>query len=242
MIFCFQNHSVNYLIIMTSYELIINNIDESWLPALKTAEFEKINERLKKEAKCLKSGFLIFPPQELVFNCFKFFPLDKTKVVLLGQDPYINVGEAMGLCFSVPNDCKMPPSLRNIYKEIESDLEIKMDFTKKDLTKWAAQGILLLNTALTVIQKNSNIHSKLWQNYTDNIISYISQNGPDGIVFVLWGRNAQSKKKFIDNTKHHIIEGVHPSPLSASRGFFGSKPFSKINELLGKDNEIDLQL
>ena len=218
---------------MTSYELSINqNIDDSWLPALQTEEFNKIKDRLQKEAKCLKPDFQIFPPQELVFKCFSFFPLNKTRIVLLGQDPYINVGEAMGICFSVPDECKMPPSLRNIYKEIESDLEIKMDYTKKDLTKWAEQGILMLNTALTVIQKNSNIHSKLWQTYTDNIIKYVSDNGPDNIIFILWGRNAQSKKKFIDETKHHIIEGVHPSPLSANRGFFGSKPFSKINNIL----------
>lgn len=222
-----------------TYKLSLDNVDESWLPALNTNGLKTIQERLSKEVICLKDGFVIFPPQELVFRCFEFFPLKKTRVVILGQDPYINDNEAMGLCFSVPNDCKMPPSLRNIYKEIESDLEVSMDYTKKDLTKWAEQDILLLNTALTVIKKNSNIHSKLWEAYTDNIIKYISDNGPDGIVFILWGRNAQNKKKFIDETKHKIIEGVHPSPLSASRGFFGSKPFSRTNEFLEKGNEIN---
>lgn len=223
-----------------SYELNIpTEIDESWIPALQNEEFIKIKKSLNKEANCLKSEFSIFPPQNLTFHCFQFFPLHKTKVVLLGQDPYINEGEAMGLCFSVPDDCKMPPSLRNIYKEIENDLNVKMDFNKKNLTTWAQQGILMLNTALTVIQKNSNIHSKLWEKYTNQIIQYISENGPEGIVFILWGKNAQSKKIYIDITKHHIIEGVHPSPLSASRGFFGSKPFSKTNQLLGNQNKIN---
>lgn len=222
---------------MSSYNLhLTENIDSSWLPILKNSDFESIKSRLNKEVKCLKSDYSIFPPDNMTFRCFEFFPLEKTRVVLLGQDPYINPGEAMGLCFSVPDNCKMPPSLRNIYKEMEVDLNIKIDYSKKNLTKWAEQGILMLNTALTVIQKNSNIHSQLWEKYTNNIIKFISDNGPENIVFILWGRNAQNKKKFINTNKHHIIEGVHPSPLSASRGFFGSKPFSRTNELLGKES------
>ena len=209
------------------------NITTNWKNIItKCIDTNFIDDFLNEEYKLLGDDVLIFPPKNLIYNCFNFFNFEDTKIVILGQDPYINVGEAMGLCFSVPNECKMPPSLRNIFKEIKNDIGIENK--NKDLTSWAKQGILLLNTSLTVRQYNSNSHKKVWKKYTDKIINYISKNH-DHIIFVLWGRDAQSKKKFI-NDKHTILESAHPSPFSANRGFFGNKHFSKINELLKNNN------
>ena len=159
-------------------------------------------------------------------------PLDTVKVVILGQDPYHGPRQANGLCFSVPEKiCKFPPSLRNIFKELHSDIGC-FEPTSGDLSKWARQGVLLLNTSLTVRQHCANSHSKLWIPITDNIIKYISDYAPQRVVFILWGNPAQNRKKFIDLEKHFVVESVHPSPLSAYRGFFGSKPFSKCNSIL----------
>lgn len=173
---------------------------------------------------------IIFPEKKNIFKALSLTNFDDIKVVIIGQDPYHGVGEAQGLAFSVPQDIKIPPSLRNIFKELYNDLGIKR--VKSDLTDWAEQGVLLLNTILTVEKDKPLSHKNIgWQFFTDEIIRNIdSLDKP--IVFVLWGTSARLKKTLIKNKKHLIIESVHPSPLSANRGFFGSKPFSKINNYL----------
>lgn len=173
----------------------------------------------------------IYPPRDEVFNAFKLTPFKKVKVIVLGQDPYHGKGQAHGLAFSVRDGVKLPPSLKNIYKELENDLEIKTA-PNGNLTFWAKQGVFLLNTVLTVEEgKAGSHHKKGWEVFTDTVIANLSKNH-SGLVFILWGAPAQTKKKLIDLSKHHIIESAHPSPLSSYRGFFGSKPFSKVNECL----------
>ena len=185
----------------------------------------------------------IYPPMNDIFNALKTTPPEKVKAVILGQDPYHNEGQAMGLSFSVPKGQKLPPSLVNIYKELQSDLGIT-PVASGDLTKWAKEGVLLLNTVLTVRANNANSHAKKgWEVLTDAIIKKLSDNY-ENIAFILWGNNARSKKPLIDKTKHFIVESAHPSPLSAYAGFFGSKPFSKVNNyLISKNrNAIDWNL
>lgn len=181
-----------------------------------------------------------YPEKVNVFNALKLTSPDKVKVVLLGQDPYHQPNQAHGLAFSVL--CKkLPPSLQNIYKEIESDLGIKMPTDNGNLTCWAEQGVLLLNTSLTVRQSEPNSHSKMgWKSFTDSIIKYLGQQDRP-IVFILWGKNAQDKEKLISNKNHLILKSAHPSPLSAYNGFFGCKHFSKTNEFLKQHGltEID---
>ena len=176
----------------------------------------------------------IFPKKSDIFNALKMTKYNDIKVVILGQDPYHGLGEAQGLAFSVPENIKMPPSLRNIFKELDNDLSIKR--SKHSLEDWANQGVLLLNTILTVEKDKPLSHqNKGWEIFTDKVINKINDlNRP--VIFVLWGASARNKKVLIDQRKHYIIESAHPSPLSASRGFFGSKPFSKINEILKKNN------
>ena len=170
-----------------------------------------------------------------IFNCFKLTDYNDVKVVILGQDPYHEVGQAQGICFSVPNGIKLPPSLKNIYKELNSDLGLPI-YTSGDLTKWAKRGVLLLNTVLTVREGQANSHKNCgWQWFTDQVIKKIS-NKDKPVVFILWGGNARSKKAIIDQNKHFIVESAHPSPLSAYNGFFGSKPFSKTNKFLKENN------
>ena len=172
----------------------------------------------------------IFPPYENIFDALRFTDYDKVKVVILGQDPYHGLGEAHGLSFSVKEGISMPPSLQNIFKELESDLNIKR--TKSDLTDWAKEGILLLNSIMTVEKDKPLSHKdRGWEKFTDTIISKLNDR-IDPVIFVFWGSFARSKKELITNKRHKIIESVHPSPLSAHRGFFGSKPFSKINKYL----------
>ena len=172
----------------------------------------------------------IFPPYENIFDALRFTDYDKVKVVVLGQDPYHGLGEAHGLSFSVRENVKMPPSLQNIFKELYNDLGIKR--TKSDLTDWAKEGVLLLNSIMTVEKDKPLSHkNKGWEIFTDNIISELNKR-EDPVIFLLWGSFARSKKELITNIRHKIIESVHPSPLSASRGFFGSKPFSQINNCL----------
>jgi len=172
----------------------------------------------------------IFPPYENIFDALRFTDYDEVKVVILGQDPYHGLGEAHGLSFSVRENVKMPPSLQNIFKELYSDLGIKR--TKSDLTDWAKEGVLLLNSIMTVVKDRPLSHkNKGWETFTDTIISKLNER-EEPVIFVLWGSFARSKKELITNKNHKIIECVHPSPLSASRGFFGSKPFSKINNYL----------
>ena len=188
--------------------------------------FLNIKNFIKEE----RTKKIIFPSKEDLFKAFKLTEFDKIKVVIIGQDPYHGENEAMGLCFSVRKGITMPPSLRNIFKELEDDLGIKR--TDTDLTDWANQGIFLLNTVLTVEKDKANSHKDIgWQEYTDFVIKEINDK-KDNVKFVLWGGQAQKKKSLITNKSHYIIESAHPSPLSVYRGFFGSKPFSKINNYL----------
>jgi len=219
-------------------------IEESWKKILKE-EFEK--DYFKQIVTFLKAeksaGKIIFPPGPLIFNAFNKTPFSKVKVVLLGQDPYHGKGQAMGLSFSVPDGIPKPPSLVNIFKELESDLGIKPPISG-NLEKWAKQGVLLLNASLTVRQNEAASHSKIgWLQFTDSVISKISEL-KDDIVFLLWGRFAQDKQTLIDETKHHVLKAAHPSPFSADKGFFGCRHFSKTNELLTINNKepIDWKL
>ena len=171
-----------------------------------------------------------FPPKNQIFRAIKLTPFDEVKVVIIGQDPYHNDNQANGLCFSVSDKVKTPPSLKNIFKELEADLGIKK--TSNELEMWAKQGVLLLNATLTVGAHEANSHKDLgWGQFTDFIIKEISDK-KENVVFVLWGNFAQKKAGLIDTKKHFIIQSVHPSPLSARKGFFGSRPFSKINQFL----------
>ena len=190
--------------------------------------FAKLTENVRNE---YKNG-LCFPPAKLVFNAFNLCPFNKVKVVILGQDPYHELGQAMGLSFSVPDGVMLPPSLQNIYKEIHSDLGKPIP-TSGDLTRWAKQGVLLLNATLTVRAHEANSHQALgWQNFTDAAIETINTHR-EHIVFMLWGGFARSKKRLIDTNRHCIIESVHPSPLSANRGgWFGQHQFSRCNAYL----------
>lgn len=190
-----------------------------------------------------RASHMVFPAHPDVFRAFHLTSFATLKVVILGQDPYHGVGQANGLCFSVSPGVSFPPSLRNIFQELEDDLGVSKP-QSGDLAAWAEQGILLLNTTLTVRQGAPASHQgKGWETFTDEVIRCISQK-KEKIVFVLWGASARRKKSLIDVTKHTCIESVHPSPLSAYRGFFGSKPFSKINQLLKQQGvtEIDWSL
>lgn len=212
------------------------NIEESWNKILHE-EFDKeyflkIKDKLVQDR---KEGNTIFPPGQLIFNAFNTTPFEKVKVVILGQDPYHNEGEAMGLSFSVPKSVRIPPSLQNIYKEIKSDLGLDIP-THGDLSHWAEQGVLLLNASLTVIRNSPNSHSKIgWYHFTDVVIQKLSEQRSH-LVFMLWGNFAKQKKQLIDTSKHLVLEAAHPSPL-AGGAFFGCKHFSKCNEYL-KSNMI----
>ncbi len=178
----------------------------------------------------------IFPPKDEIFNALKYTDFDNVKVVIVGQDPYHGEGEAHGLSFSVRKGVKIPPSLKNIYKELEDDLGIKPK-DNGDLTLWAKQGVLLLNAVLTVEKDLASSHKGIgWERLTDYIIKVLNSK-EDPIVFILWGNFARSKKSYITNKKHLVIESTHPSPFSAYNGFFGSKPFSKCNNFLIKNKK-----
>ena len=178
----------------------------------------------------------VYPPANEVFSAFQLTPLESVRVVILGQDPYHNEGQAHGLCFSVKKDVKLPPSLKNIYKELHADVGVAPP-EHGCLTEWATQGILLLNTVLTVRAHQANSHRKQgWEVFTDSVINHLNQLDRP-LVFVLWGKPAQSKLKLIDEARHKVIMSAHPSPLSARNGFFGSKPFSAINDFLGSVGE-----
>ena len=206
-------------------------IEESWKEAL-AGEFEKdyFRELVSELHREKAAGTVIYPPGPLIFNAFDKTPLPSLKVVILGQDPYHNPGEAMGLSFSVPDGVRIPPSLRNIFKEIESDLGIRMSGSS-NLEPWARQGVLLLNSILTVRAGAAASHRSLgWEYFTDAVIRCISERC-EGIVFLLWGRYARSKAVLIDSSRHHVLEAAHPSPLSGG-AFFGCRHFSRTNELL----------
>ena len=184
-----------------------------------------------------------YPPGRFIFNAFNLCPFDKVKVVIIGQDPYHGPGQAHGLCFSVNDGVPFPPSLQNIFKEIESDLGTPVP-ASGNLTRWAEQGVLLLNATLTVRAHQANSHrGRGWEEFTDAAIRALNrQDRP--IVFILWGRPAQMKEKMLDNPKHLILKAAHPSPLSASNGFFGSRPFSQTNRFLEENGlePIDWQI
>lgn len=202
--------------------------------------FQQLEAFLESE---YRAGKTIFPPKSEIFTAFDLTPFEKVKVVILGQDPYHGAGQAHGLAFSVKEGTKLPPSLRNIFKELSTDLGIPVS-AEGNLSRWAQQGVLLLNTVLTVEEGRAGSHQKKgWEIFTNTIIERLSESH-EGMVFVLWGAPAISKKALIDQSKHFIVESVHPSPLSAYRGFFGSRPFSQTNRLLkeaGK-KEIDWNL
>lgn len=218
-------------------------IEESWKKALQE-EFDKpyfaglVNYLHREKAE----GKTIFPPGRMIFKAFELTPLDQVKVVILGQDPYHGPGQAMGLSFSVPESVPAPPSLKNIFKEIETDLGVTMS-GKPDLEKWARQGVMLLNSILTVRSGEPASHSRIgWQQFTDAVIRCISDNC-EGVVFLLWGNFARSKRELIDTSRHHVLEAAHPSPL-AKGAFFGCRHFSKTNEFLAAEGRepIDWQL
>lgn len=221
-------------------QIIENTVTTDWKDLLLSIDTESLDNFLTKDKKDFEDVLEIFPPENLFFNCFNQFDINNMKILLIGQDPYIQKGQAMGMSFSVPDGVKIPPSLQNIYKEINNDLGIDMSKRNGDLTHWAKQGILLLNSALTVREGKSNSHQKQWTPYTDQLIKKISDKCDD-VIFILWGKNAQDKIKLIDTKKHHILKGVHPSPLSASKGFFGCKHFSQCNELLKSLNKPEIK-
>lgn len=201
--------------------------------------YSGIREFLKKEY----AEYTVYPPMDLIFNAFKKTPYSSVKCVILGQDPYHEPEQAHGLSFSVPKGVMLPPSLMNIYKELKTDLGIN-NGNAGDLTKWAEQGVLLLNATLTVRRGAANSHKDCgWRDFTDAVIKKLSEREKP-MVFILWGGFARSKKSLIDCKKHLVIESAHPSPLSAYNGFFGSKPFSRTNEFLKGVGEkpIDWQL
>ena len=206
-------------------------IDPSWKEVLAEEFGKPYMVELKKFLLAEKQHYTIFPPGNKIFNAYNTTPFDKVKVVILGQDPYHGINQAHGLAFSVLDGVPFPPSLQNIFKELVDDIGCAYPKTS-DLTPWAKQGVFLLNTVLTVRKGEANSHrEKGWERFTDATIKAISDK-KEHVVFILWGRPAQMKEKLIDTTKHCIIKSPHPSPLSAYRGFFGSKPFSRANGYL----------
>ncbi len=215
-------------------------IEESWKEILMD-EFNADYFALLKEFLITeKSNHAVYPPGPYIFNAFNRTPFDKVRVVLLGQDPYHGKGQAHGLCFSVPRRVPQPPSLVNIFKEINSDLGIPMPVSG-NLENWTNQGVLLLNATLTVRANQAGSHQgKGWEIFTDSVIKKISEKKV-GIIFILWGKYAQAKETLIDTQKHYILKAAHPSPFSAYNGFFGCRHFSKTNEILKRHglNPID---
>jgi len=206
-------------------------IESSWRGVL-AGEFDK--PEFKELADFVKGEYktkVVYPPPKLIFNAFELCPFDKVRVVILGQDPYHGHGQAHGLCFSVPEGEKMPPSLKNIYKEINSDLGLPIP-QSGNLEHWAKQGVLLLNATLTVLASSPASHQgRGWEQFTDAVIKKLSSE-KEGLVFLLWGRYAKEKGSVIDRSKHLVLEAPHPSPFSAASGFFGCKHFSKTNDYL----------
>ncbi len=221
--------------------MIMNvQIEESWQkilqPYFDTDEFKQLadfvhNEYLTKT---------IYPEQKNIFNAFNFTPFSEVKVIIIGQDPYHNPGQAHGLCFSVQDGVKPPPSLKNIYKELFNDLDIQKDTDNGNLTDWAKQGVLLLNSVLTVRKNNAGSHAnKGWEEFTTEAIKQLSDNR-ENLVFLLWGNYAKQKGTVIDNTKHLILESAHPSPFSAYNGFFDCHHFSQVNKYLTEHNKTKI--
>ncbi len=215
-------------------------IEPSWAEQLAgyfdTEKFKNLSDFIRSEY----LGKTVYPKPENIFKAFWLTPFSEVKVVILGQDPYHGAGQAHGLCFSVADGIKPPPSLVNIYKELEADLGVKKDFTSGNLEDWARQGVFLLNAILTVVASTPASHQKLgWEDFTDEVIKTISQR-KEHVVFILWGNYARAKRVLIDQTKHLIIEAPHPSPFSAYSGFFGSKPFSQVNKDLIAHGQVKI--
>ena len=211
-------------------------IKSNWRTILKD-EFKKSNFiNLQKFLVDERKNHLVYPEKNYIFNAFNLTPFNTLKVVVIGQDPYHGNGQSHGLSFSVPNGVKIPPSLRNIFKELHNDLNHPIS-SNGNLESWAKQGVLLLNSTLTVREKKAGSHQKLgWELFTDNVIKKISDE-KEGVIFLLWGAFAQKKSILIDTKKHYILNTTHPSPFSAWKGFFGCKHFSKTNEILLNNNQ-----
>lgn len=208
------------------------SLTDSWKNALgdewKKTYFKDIEAHLNKD---LQENRKVFPSTDHIFQAFKLTPFEKVKVVILGQDPYHGEGQAMGLSFSVPRNVKIPPSLRNIYQELHTDLKLPLPH-HGDLTSWAKEGVLLLNNVLTVNEGKAGSHHNVgWEKFTDKVIEVLNEDKKN-LVFILWGAPAQKKAAQVDPSRHFVISSVHPSPLSSYRGFFGSKPFSQCNNYL----------
>ena len=230
-----QNSDYSLIFVGTKKGFFMDvKIEDSWKKVLKDEfikpYFLQVATHLKTER---ASKAIIYPPGSLIFNAFDKTPCAKVKVVILGQDPYHNTGQAMGLSFSVPDGVPPPPSLVNIYKELNTDIGMPIP-NSGNLTKWATQGVLLLNAVLTVRANEPASHAKIgWMDFTNVVIRKISDE-KTGVIFLLWGKFAQEKQVLIDETKHHVLKAAHPSPLSAYNGFFGCKHFSRTNALLAK--------
>lgn len=218
-------------------EQINPQIEESWKNVL-AAEFEKPYFKvLKNFLTEEKKQYVVYPPGNKIFEAFNRTPFNSVKVVILGQDPYHGPGQAHGLCFSVPRGIDFPPSLQNILKELQSDLNLPFP-DSGDLSAWADQGVLLLNATLTVRANQAGSHQGHgWEEFTDAVIRLLSAE-KDGLIFILWGKFAQNKKALIDIRKHHVLEAPHPSPLSVYRGFFGCRHFSGVNDFLNNSGKI----
>jgi uracil-DNA glycosylase len=238
-----------------NFEVLFKNMKPGWKTIWtdvynqNTELFQTLENKLNEDTLIYQTKLLIFPAKKHIFETFNHFDLNDTKVVILGQDPYHSLGQAHGLSFSVQDGVKHPPSLLNIFKELENEYSDFKIPESGNLTKWLDQGVLLLNSALTVLETCPNQYQKYWSPITDLIVQKMSEQHPGGIVFLLWGAPAQSKapnqkkntknpkKEVINQAKHHILKAVHPSPLSAHRGFFGCDHFKKTNELLHKDGK-----
>ena len=228
-------------------KILLKNVKSGWKKMWKDKlkDNDIIRKLLEKYNKYEESGQIIYPPKTNIFETFKYFDIKETKLVFLGQDPYINeqlvnnkiTPQATGLSFSVPDGVKIPPSLCNIFKELKNEMSDYKIPKSGNLIRWVKdEKILLLNTALTVKKGKSNSHQKIWETIINDVIKYISDN-TNNVIFLLLGNNAKSKIKFIDQDKHHIVSGVHPSPLSANRGFFNSNIFKRVDEILIKLNK-----
>lgn len=210
------------------------DIESSWYEVLKQEFEEPYFYEIKSFLIQEKRQYIVYPPSQLIFNAFNLTPFNKVKVVILGQDPYHNIGQAHGLAFSVPNGIMPPPSLKNIFKELQSDIGMPIP-TNGNLESWAREGVLLLNSCLTVRANNPASHQGIgWQRFTDAAINALSEK-KEHIVFLLWGNYAIAKEKLIDTRKHLVLKTVHPSPLSANRGFFGCRHFSQTNTYLSSN-------
>ena len=212
----------------------LNELKTDWKKVISGFDFTEINKYLNEQEQEHKK---IYPPKELVFNCFNQFHIKETKVLILGLDPYIREGQAMGLSFSVPEGVKVPPSLRNIFKEINRSLNKNKERKNGNLTNWAKQGILLLNTALTVLEGKTGSHKKIWNSFTEYILSYINKSC-EPIVFLLWGRDAEKYRTFVNEKHHTVLVGGHPSPLNRRNPFIGNNHFVLCNkklQTLGKE-------